>query len=116
MSRYSRGLHAETAACLLLRLKGYSITGRRLRTPMGEIDVLASRGKTLAVIEVKQRASHDTAAGSISRKQQERLVRAARFVLAQRRELGNHTVRFDAILVNRWGWPKHLENVWAESV
>ncbi len=112
---YHRGLWAEELAKLWLRLKGYRILAHRLKTPLGEIDLLAQRGAYLVIIEVKQRAELDDAAGAISLRQRQRLLQAARIVLAQRPELSQHSVRFDALLVNRWGWLRHSTNVWSES-
>lgn len=115
MTNYAAGLSAERVAGWWLQLKGYRILARRLKTPGGEIDILARRGGTVAVIEVKQRFDFDDAAGAISQRQRQRLVNAARFVLAQRPELSHHSVRFDALLVNRWGWPRHIANVWNDE-
>ena len=52
---YRRGVFAETAAALMLRLKGYAIVARRYKTPVGEIDLVALKGKRLAFLEVKRR-------------------------------------------------------------
>lgn len=112
---YQRGRWAEKLAALLLRFKGYRILAHRLTTPGGEIDILALRGQTLAIIEVKQRPRHAEAALAITPRQQKRLINAARFVLAQRPELGHHAVRFDALLVNRWGWPYHYPDAWRQT-
>lgn len=38
---------AETIAVWSLRLKGYAVLARRERTPAGEIDIVARRGRTL---------------------------------------------------------------------
>lgn len=114
-TNHAQGLSAERVAAWWLQLKGYRILARRLKTPGGEIDLLARRGGTVAIIEVKQRATHADAAGVISQRQQQRLKEAARFMLAQRPGLCNHSIRFDAVLVNRWGWPRHLVNVWNDA-
>lgn len=112
---YQRGQLAEWVGSLWLQLKGYRILARRLKTPLGEIDLLALRGNTLAIIEVKQRTDHLTAAQAITPRQQQRLINAARFVLAQRPELSQHSVRFDALLVSRWGWLQHWPNAFSPS-
>ena len=52
---YARGLVAEGIAAWLLRLKGYRVLATRYRTPLGEIDIVARRGKVLAFVEVKAR-------------------------------------------------------------
>jgi putative endonuclease len=51
-------------AALWLMAKGYRILGFRLATPLGEIDLLAQRGKVLAVVEVKQQDHDRGRAGS----------------------------------------------------
>ena len=61
---YRRGLFAETVAALLLRLKGYAIVARRYKTPVGEIDLVALKGKRLAFIEVKRRKTKEDAAAA----------------------------------------------------
>ena len=45
---YRSGLFAETFVALLLRLKGNRIVARRYKTPVGEIDLVALKGKRLA--------------------------------------------------------------------
>ena len=57
-----RGRGAETLACWYLRLHGWRILARRARVPGGEVDIVARRGRTLAFVEVKARASEDAAA------------------------------------------------------
>ena len=54
-ARYWRGIVAEWLASVLLMLRGYSILARRFRSPFGEIDIVARRGKRLAFVEVKRR-------------------------------------------------------------
>ena len=39
------GRRAETLAAWWLRLKGYAILAQRVRTPVGEIDLVARRGR-----------------------------------------------------------------------
>lgn len=112
MTAYRNGLLAESWVALVLQLKGYRILSRRLRTPGGEIDLLAKRRQTLVLLEVKLRPLLSEA---ISNRQQNRLQPAARFVLAQRPDLCHHDVRFDAVLVNRFGWLRHITNAWSHA-
>jgi Holliday junction resolvase-like predicted endonuclease len=58
---YRHGLFAETIAALLLRTKGHRILARRYKTPVGEIDLVALKGRRLAFVEVKQRRTIDDA-------------------------------------------------------
>src|SRR6478672_9351887 len=57
-----RGRGAETLACWYLRLKGWQILARRARVPGGEVDIVARRGRIVAFVEVKARASEEAAA------------------------------------------------------
>ncbi len=110
-----RGLRAETLCCWWLRLKGYRVLERRLRTPVGEIDILARRGGVLAVIEVKQRRTHDEAGGAVGSNQRRRLSRAARWVLSSRPRFASLSLRYDAMLVAPWRLPRHLAGAWTED-
>jgi putative endonuclease len=102
--RYGRA--AEAVAAIILRLKGYTILARDLRTPVGEIDLIARRGGTLAFVEVKARRQ----AGEevLTSRQRGRIVRAAELFLARRPELAGLAVRFDVVLIGRRRWPRHL--------
>ena len=57
IGRYRRGRVSEWLAAAVLLAKGYRILGRRVRTPYGEIDLIAVRGRRLAFVEVKRRAT-----------------------------------------------------------
>lgn len=108
-----RGHHAESLCCWWLRLKGYRVLLRRVRTPMGEIDILARRGRVLAIIEVKARPSYDMAVLSLSPRQRHRLGRAVHWVLSSRPDLAGLDIRFDAMLVSPWNLPRHVAGAWA---
>ena len=60
-----RGRGAESLACWYLRLKGWRILARRARVPGGEVDIVARRGRILAFVEVKARATKEAAAFSL---------------------------------------------------
>lgn len=93
------GRRGETASAWLLRLKGFRILARRAKTPAGEIDIIARRGRTIAFVEVKARADLTIAAEALTPRQRHRLVRAASAWLARRPEFVHHTIRFDMVLV-----------------
>ena len=111
--RLGRG--AETLAAWRLRISGYRILARRERTPMGEIDLVARRGRVIAFVEVKARGDLDTAAFALQPRQQARIARAAALFLARRPDLAVLSPRFDVVLVAPWRWPRHLADAWRES-
>ena len=106
-----RGRGAETLACWYLRLHGWRILARRARVPGGEVDVVARRGRTLAFVEVKARAT-DFDAGLALDPWRLRRVAAAAERLAPRFMREGDDVRIDAIFIVPRRWPKHLANVW----
>lgn len=106
------GRRGEVAAALWLMLKGYRILGFRLRTPQAEIDLLALRGKVLAVVEVKQRATLAQALETVSLDQRERLRRAGETLAARRRGLTDATVRLDLIALAPGRFPRHRPDAW----
>lgn len=109
---YLRGLDAEFRCVLLLRLKGYRILARRFKCQQGEIDIVALRGRTLAMIEVKARPSVREALESISPRQQLRIIHAANAFLGRQKALGGHDCRFDLIWVGPGMRMKHIMDAW----
>jgi putative endonuclease len=106
-----RGRGAETLACWYLRLKGWRILARRARVPGGEVDIVARRGRTLAFIEVKARASEEAAAFALDRYRLRRVAVAAER-LTPKYMRGGDDVRIDALFVVPGKLPRHLANVW----
>ena len=108
------GRRAETLAVWYLRAKGYRILARRVRSGAGEIDIIARNGDTLVFIEVKARATLDSAMLSLHPAVRARIDAATRR-LAPRYAGMCTTTRVDAVLVRPWRWPVHLIAVWRES-
>jgi putative endonuclease len=108
-----RGRRSETWAALLLRLKGYRILGRRVRTHAGEIDLIARAPSGLVCfIEVKARTDHTLAAESVGGRQQARIARAAALYVAGRPELTRKGMRFDIVTVAPGALPRHIRDAW----
>jgi putative endonuclease len=112
---YRRGRRGERLALWWLRLKGYRILAHDLRAPGGEIDIIARRGRTIAVIEVKWRDSLAGAVEAILPRQRARILRAVGSFLARHPHYSDHAVRFDVMLVAPRRWPRHLPDAWRES-
>jgi putative endonuclease len=106
-----RGRTGESLASWYLRLKGYHILARRVRTARGEIDVVARRRRNLVFVEVKARqhlADLDTA---IDHHRLARVAAAAE-ILAPRFGRPDDDIRIDVILLAPWHWPRQIENAW----
>ena len=107
------GLHAEVAAALFLRLKGYAILDRRFVAGGGEIDIVALRGSTIVFVEVKLRADHDAAAESIGSVKRRRIARAVAYWRTRNPWSSSRTLRGDALLMAPWRWPRHVEDAFS---
>ena len=110
-ARERGGRRAEAIAAWWLRLKGWKILARRLRMPLGEVDIVARRGRVVAFVEVKARASEAEAALSLDPYRLRR-VAAAAGALAHRFARDGDDVRIDAIFIVPRRWPRHLPDVW----
>ena len=108
---HREGHRSEWLAALLLMCRGYQLLGFRLKTRAGEIDILARRGRTLAVVEVKRRATLDLALAALSEKQYDRLLAAGRAVLRQRPSLAGHLLRIDMVALAPGRLPRHRRGV-----
>ncbi len=102
------GRLAELATAILLSLKGYRVRARRLRTPVGELDLVARRGDTIAFVEVKLRRDRQLADEAVTPRNRRRLVAAAQWWLAANPEYVGYVLRFDIVLWVPWAWPKHV--------
>jgi putative endonuclease len=84
-----------------------------LRTPLGEIDLIAKSPTGLVCfIEVKARTDARAAAQSLSDRQKARIGRAAMHYLALRPRLARKGLRFDIIAVAPGRWPRHHRDAW----
>jgi putative endonuclease len=105
------GRRAEDFAAFWLRLKGWRILARRARTPVGEVDLVARRGRMVAFVEVKARATAREASMALDDYRLRRVAAAAE-ALAPRYVRPGDDMRLDAIFIVPWRLPRHLENVW----
>jgi putative endonuclease len=107
------GHRSENLAALWLRLKGYRILGRRVKTHLGEIDLVAAAPfGPVCFIEVKARADARTAAESVGASQQTRIARAASLYLASRPGLARRGSRFDIVAIAPRSLPVHHRDTW----
>jgi putative endonuclease len=115
-SAETRGRWAEALAALYLQAKGYRILGRRVRRPPIEIDILAARGDTLVLVEVKYRRTLDEAMLAARPEAVRRLERLAGQLAVEfawkawpRPVAAN--VRVDLIALAPGAWPRHIRGI-----
>jgi putative endonuclease len=111
IERYRRGRLSEWVAAAALMAKGYGILARRTRTPHGEIDLIALRGRRLAFVEVKRRATRLEAEAAITPRQEARIARAAEFWVSRNPRYRNHEQGLDVVFEMPGRLPAHLPNV-----
>jgi putative endonuclease len=106
-----RGRRGERLAAWYLRFKGWRILARRVKTPRGEVDIVARRGGTVCFVEVKWRASAEQWATAIDERQMKRVAVAAQ-AIAPRYTGGRDLQRIDVLLLAPWRFPRHIVNAW----
>lgn len=108
-----RGRRSESLAAAALACKLYRIIGRRIKTPVGEIDLVAiSPRGPICFIEVKARRTEREAAEAVTARQRERIARAAELYLRAHPALRHKAVRFDIMLIMPRQWPRHIRDAW----
>lgn len=99
-ARLTLGRWGEEQAAAYLQRRGMKILERNLRTPVGEIDIIARSGKLLVFIEVKTRRSlaYGRPQEAVGATKQRQILRAAQWYLA---DVGGPKLqpRFDVIAV-----------------
>ena len=104
------GAAAERRACRMLLLRGWRLCARNWIGGGGELDIVASRWRTLLIVEVRQRVSGAAAVASVDRAKLDRTVAAAH-ALVRAHGLERYRLRFDVI-----GFPPDGRAVWRRDV
>ena len=105
------GRRGERIAGWWLRLKGWRILDRRVRTPAGEVDLVARKGNLVAFVEVKTRATAAELDLAIDARRLARVAAAAE-VLMPRFAGPDDDIRVDVLLIAPGCMPRHIENAW----
>lgn len=107
------GKKGEQLAIDFLLEKGYDIVERNYRFDKAEVDIIAKKNQTLAIVEVKTRSTSDFGDPQdfLKPKQIKRIVKAVdEYVLVNKMDL---EIRFDIIAIvkeNKGYLIEHLEN------
>ncbi|MEN9061688.1 YraN family protein [Ponticoccus litoralis] len=107
---YHEGLAAEHRVAQDYERRGFPIARRRWRGKGGEIDLIARDGAGLVFIEVKKSRSFDRAIERLTPRQMRRLQAAVEEFLGTQPRGSRTEVRFDVVLLNRWGDMRVIEN------
>jgi len=99
-ARLSLGQWGEELAAGFLRRQGLKVLACNLRTPVGEIDIIARHGRTLVFVEVKTRrgTAFGTPAEAVGPRKQRQIIRAAQWYLADTRQ-EQAAARFDVVAI-----------------
>lgn len=106
-----QGRIGETAAAWWLRLKGWRVLDRRVRTPVGEVDLIVRRPGLVAFVEVKARATGADLDHAIDARRLARVAAAADYLGPRYMEPGDD-MRVDVVLIARGRSLRHIENAW----
>ena len=105
------GRAGEGRAALWLQMKGWRILDRRRKTPLGEIDLIAKRGKVIAFVEVKWRRNAAELDHAIDEYRLQR-VAAATEAVAHEYATEGEDIRLDVLLLAPGSFPRHIVNAW----
>ncbi len=105
------GRRGERIAGWWLRLKGWRVLDRRVRTKAGEVDLVARRGNLIAFVEVKTRATDAELDVAIDQRRLARVAAAAEVLMPRYAGPGDD-IRVDVILLAPGRPPRHIENAW----
>ena len=105
------GRRGERLAGWWLRLKGWTVLDRRVRTPAGEVDLVARKDNLIAFVEVKTRLTVAELDFAIDERRLARVAAAAELLMPRYAGPGDD-IRIDVILLAPGTRPRHIENAW----
>ena len=93
------GENCEALAASWVEHRGMRVLVRNFRGKTGEIDIIARHGEHLVFLEVRARTNRafNSAAGSVDRRKQQRILRTAQLFLQRHPGLAALPCRFDVI-------------------
>ena len=97
-----------------MRFKFYQVLARRVKTPVGEIDLIAKKSDTLVFVEVKTRSRAEAEAEAHAAVNKTRIARAARWYVMRHPDVSTLTMRFDLIFVAGFSRPRHIPNAFED--
>ena len=112
-----KGLHYENQAKNYLVEHGLALLKQNYHCRFGEIDLIMLQKEALCFIEVKFRNSmaYGGAASSISNQKQKKIVKTALFFITQNKKFKQHSIRFDALLIQQQADNKSVDIDWIQN-
>jgi len=116
MAAEARGRHGEALACAWLIEQGFEIIAQRVKTPRGEVDIIArgfdDKGAGITVfVEVKWRARQADLDFAIDERRLTRVARAAEVLMPAYVKAGDD-MRIDILLLAPGAPVRHIANAW----
>lgn len=106
-----KGREGEAQAAQYLLQQGFQVVAERVKTKLGEIDLIARKPGLVVFAEVKWRKRVSDLATAIDERRLAR-VAAAVEIVAHEYAVGNEDLRIDVILLAPGARPRHIENAW----
>lgn len=95
------GSQGESVVAIMLQKQGFKLLAKNFKTLVGEVDIIAQRGKLLVFVEVKTRSNACHVFTDIvnKRKQTKTIAAAKKFILATGFNSLDYLFRFDVAFV-----------------
>ncbi|MCZ6830403.1 MAG: YraN family protein [Gammaproteobacteria bacterium] len=113
----NKGQYYEEHAVDYLLKAGLKLLERNFRCKAGEIDIICSQGQQLVFVEVRYRSNRNfgSAAASVDRNKQRKIIRAAQFYLQSRPRFHDRPCRFDVLAITPIQSTAEVELQWLKS-
>lgn len=106
-----KGREGEAEAARWLVQQGWEVLADRVKTKLGEIDLIVRRPGCVAFVEVKWRKRASDLATAIDERRLARVAAAVEVVAHDYVRTGDD-LRIDVILLAPGTFPRHIENAW----
>jgi putative endonuclease len=109
-----KGEQYEEQAALFLKAAGFEILDRNWACPMGELDIVARKGETVAFVEVRARSSsaYGLPSETVNRAKRAKIIKTA-MAYIKARGLRSDTFRFDFVGIVPGQPPEHIEDAFS---
>jgi putative endonuclease len=116
-SAKAAGNRGEDRAAAFLEAAGFSIIARNVRSPAGEIDIIALDDDVLVFVEVKAWTAYsiENLEYGMNKKKCQRIIETSKFFLRNHREYRDMSIRYDIVFIQADAIT-HIASAFTESV